>query len=281
MIYVVTQQRWRAEELAKQDRFEIQHDWGFGSPAFRANTTGIWAPGEWVDKLRFDQPLPLASPTMRDLPLVAYTGCRCCHRSIEIMSAREAVEYLGVTGRRMWVKHPLVKRGDFPAQLMSADRLDEAIAHSEVASIHADTLVQVAPPLNGRILAEWRVFVNAFGQAVTGCRYALDGEIGEDVWSTEVPKAVENGARSKWTQLMRGRPAYPLAVDMVELGRDGGYQQAVLEFNAPWSSDWYGSDVEAFLECVEQCFRPEPEYERYWWKNVTQSQKDNNAKTGI
>ena len=218
---------------------------------------------------RLGQRLPLVSPHVRDLVDLpqTLTGRRVGLITnagpdpfTECVPSDEGWKFVYASDAGLWVKHPLRKIGGEDATHVH-NWVDIMRALPAARAKHWP--IQVSEHLHD-LDDEWRVWV-VNGETVTGCRYAEHGAEGvdteDDVWDTNVPDHVADLAVEAVTAL----PDPPRSI-VVDIARNFYDHPFVLEFNAAWSSDWYGADLDKVAYAIEQAWNPD--HPTRWWSNV-------------
>lgn len=240
---VVTQQRWRAQELAQHA--EVRHDFGMDVHAAADPAAVFWCPGAWAtaatERYRHLR-LASAGPGWLDGLDTRLTG-----RQIRTYYAADlAAAAGGGLPARMFAKLPETKHERFEAEARDGGALAAACAR-----LPADERVQLQTPV--QFLYELRCWVLG-GQLVAHSVY-MHG-VDRDRWR-ELALTDRDAEGLVWMSrvLASGELALPDAVvldigwcaDPV-IGRPGW---RIVEANAAWSADWYcAEDVEAVLATI-------------------------------
>ena len=238
---VVSQQRWRAEELAPY--IDVRADFGLDTAAGGNPDGALWCPGAWA-----------AAATVRHPQLrLSSAGARWIDNLPLELSGRESLtdtagnwmrRLPAPAGARIFAKLPETKHEPFPALVRTTSEL-----RNDLAALPRHELVSVQTPV--RFVDEVRCWVRD-GNVVAHSPYFPDADRAD--WSSlgEPQRGID---AATWLSRNLSGVAIPPAVvidvgwctDPV-IGRPGW---RVIEANAPWSSDWYvAADLIAVLKTV-------------------------------
>lgn len=236
---------WVFDEFDKalpNDCYDVKHDFGFEIPSKIPELW--WMPTEHAYQVLRRVHIPLVAPGASWLDNVPV---ELLGRSIATFPMNEVENYSG----KRWVKLAEAKSDKLIAGLHSYDEIKSLDLPSGTQLQFCNKVL----PLND----ETRFYV-AHGEILTGSTYLLNGNTWNDSELTgDYQSALAFGKYAVGELGENQPPAYTLDV---ALNEDSG-QWIILEANPAWSSGYYGSDLLAVAEVIEESMKP---YKHWQWK---------------